>query len=84
VSSQAASSIRTIIGDNIRAARLRKGLTQRELASLIDAPDMHISRWERGVHRPSEAAMTALAEALGMSYAQFYEAVGPSRERLPC
>jgi transcriptional regulator with XRE-family HTH domain len=72
VSSQAPSKLASIVGSNLRAARDRKGLTQRQLAALIDVPDLNISRWERGAHRPSEANLHALAEALDMTYADFY------------
>jgi transcriptional regulator with XRE-family HTH domain len=37
----------------IREARLRAGLTQRELAERLDLPQQNISRWERGKVRPS-------------------------------
>lgn len=70
--SQVPSSIKATIGANLRAARKRQGLTQRELAALVGVPDLHISRWERGAHRPSDANLYALAEALGLSYVDFY------------
>lgn len=72
MTSQATRDIKSIIGSNLKAARKRKGLTQRELAAIVDVPDMHISRWERGAHRPNDAAMSALAKALGMTYSDFY------------
>lgn len=60
------------IGANLKAARLRKGLTQTELGDLIGRDGFQISRWERGAHRPADVALMALAEALGMGYVDFY------------
>jgi transcriptional regulator with XRE-family HTH domain len=42
----------TIIGRNIRYARLKADLTQRELGAKIDVDPNLISKWERGLHYP--------------------------------
>lgn len=58
---------------NIRHARDRKGLTQRELAARVNGVDsLAVSRWERAVAIPSEENFAALCEVLGRDYAWFY------------
>ena len=41
-------------GMNIRSIRTRLGLSQKELGRLLDAHPMTVSKWERGVLKPSE------------------------------
>ena len=60
------------LAGNIRAARDDAELTQRQLAQRIDVAQMLVSNWERGVNRPSDPNLFALAEALGVSVAWFY------------
>ena len=40
-------------GTLIRQARLRRGLSQAELAELLDRDRAQIARWEHGVNAPS-------------------------------
>lgn len=64
--SNASRSLATILGANIRAARVRRGLTQGALASAVGVSDlMVVSKWERGVYRPSDENLLALARELG-------------------
>lgn len=65
---QAAHHLKTTIGRNLRAARERKGFTQRKLAQLIDTDAFQISRWEIGKVRPSDTTLFQLAEALEVEY----------------
>lgn len=60
------------IGANLKAARLRKHLTQTALGDLVGCDGFQISRWERGRHQPSNEALMALAEALGVDYFDFF------------
>ena len=60
------------IGANLKAARDAKGLTQTELGQLIGRDGFQISRWERGAHRPTDASLMALGEALDMDYLAFF------------
>lgn len=45
--------------------RKKAGLTQQQLADIIDEPRNSISRWEAGVSKPRQEALSKLAEALG-------------------
>jgi transcriptional regulator with XRE-family HTH domain len=59
---QGARHLPTIIGQNIRQARGER--TQRDVAQAIGVPDVYISRWERGLHPPSDEHRQALANEL--------------------
>ena len=63
----AEKSDRSAIGVRIRKARLKKGLSQSELAAAIEKTDQSISKYERGVYEPSAASASALADALGVT-----------------
>jgi transcriptional regulator with XRE-family HTH domain len=60
------------VGARIRRERLRKGLTQTELARRIDTGDAQISRWENGRALPVLDTLIALAEALGVQPETFF------------
>lgn len=63
----------------LRDARLRMGLTQHELARLIDvAGGERISRWELGTSAPRPAMLHRLAQALNVDTADLLEAKGPA------
>jgi transcriptional regulator with XRE-family HTH domain len=54
------------IGETIRARRLARKLTQVELSQRSGVPQVTISAIECGRHKPSFAAVTRLAKALGL------------------
>src|SRR5450631_2993745 len=63
----------------LRDARLRVGLTQHELARLIDvAGGERISRWELGSSAPRPEILQRLALALNVGTADLLEAGGPA------
>lgn len=68
------------IGGAIRHARLRAGLTQAEVAKGRYTP-AYISALERGLAKPSMAALTFIAERLGLPVRNFLagEDLGPNR-----
>lgn len=61
-----------IVGANLRAGRQRKHLTQHELAMLAGTQAFQVSRWEKGLHRPQDEMLAALAHALEMDFADFF------------
>ncbi len=78
----ASRSLAATVGDNIRRCRLAAGFTQHDLAVKLGSSDaMAVSRWERGVHRPNEENLVALAELLGRDVAWFYSESSPGTER---
>ena len=52
-------------GKLINFLRSKKGITQKELATLINVSDKAVSKWERGDGCPDVGTLPALAEALG-------------------
>ncbi|HXH05451.1 MAG TPA: helix-turn-helix transcriptional regulator [Vicinamibacterales bacterium] len=50
----------------LRAARLRRRLTQRALAARVGVTESHYSDLERGARRPSIAVALRLARVLGV------------------
>jgi transcriptional regulator with XRE-family HTH domain len=61
----------------LRDARLRMGLTQHELARLIDvAGGERISRWELGSSAPRPEMLQRLAQALNVGVTELLEAGG--------
>lgn len=70
-----ASEMAEQIGRRIRERREELRLNQRELAERLNDPvltNQRISDWERGVNKPSERYMHALARALERDVAWFY------------
>lgn len=57
-------SLAEVWGEGLRAARIRAGYTQVELAERIGQSQFTISRIENGEHRPHDDTKIALAGAL--------------------
>lgn len=55
------------LGEAIRAARMRKGLTQEALAELLDITPIHLKNIESARRKPSVPLLFALMELLGFS-----------------
>lgn len=55
------------IGPFIRRLRKERGMTQRELAGVLNVTDKAVSKWEVGTSLPDVALLLPLAEALGIS-----------------
>jgi len=56
---------RRYIAKQIKTARKERGLTQRQLAELIDVSADYLSKLERAWHSPSEESLQKLCEELG-------------------
>jgi transcriptional regulator with XRE-family HTH domain len=71
-----------MLGDVLRAARLRHGWTQEQVARRIGATQGMITALERGkARRPHARRMAPLAEALGLPVEELERAAGPRRHR---
>ena len=55
-----------LLGKNVRAARLRRGITQEHLALDANMKRSYLSELERGKRNPSVRALGRLAVALGV------------------
>lgn len=56
-----------MIGNNIKAARIKAGMSQKELAQKIKTTQPRIARWEKGVVIPNAQYLAKLAEALDVT-----------------
>lgn len=50
------------MGERLRIARRSSGLTQKQLAELLEVEPITVSRWERGVTSPSLPRLRRIAE----------------------
>lgn len=55
------------LGRNIKVERVRRGLTQSQLADAIRSTKETVSRWERGTSMPNVAMLYKTADVLGVS-----------------
>jgi transcriptional regulator with XRE-family HTH domain len=56
-----------ILATNLRRARLKAGLNQRQVATSLDTDAMQISRWERGETSPHAINLARLAAIYDVS-----------------
>ena len=57
----------------LKAVRTSRGLTQKALAALVDAPERTYQRWEAGVYVPDGNYMLRLQIALSCSASDLVE-----------
>lgn len=57
----------TELGVRLRQLRTRAGLTQPELAELLDTKSNRISDWEIGKHTPTLRLLRKIAEVYGIT-----------------
>lgn len=60
-------SVIELFSENLRAARLRKGITQEELADLAGLHRTYVGSAERGERNVTLESVERLAQALGVS-----------------
>lgn len=65
-----------VIGQNIKKYRKLKKLTQHQLGELVNKSDNTISNYEKGKIAPSQGALLALSEVLGVNIDKLF----PERE----
>lgn len=55
-----------IIGENIKRIRKQKGLTQQQLADVLNVKRAAISKYEKGIVSPNSEQLWKIADALGV------------------
>jgi transcriptional regulator with XRE-family HTH domain len=65
VSDGSARAALEVLGGLLRAQRLARGLSLRELSALTNVSNAYLSELERGLHEPSLSVLRAIASALG-------------------
>lgn len=68
ISPEKKKALMALIGNNVRQCRVKRGLTQEELANQIDVDTSTIARIEGGTRMMSIIILCAMAEALQVSY----------------
>lgn len=68
------------LGDKIRALRLQRGLSQRDLAALMNVAQATVHKWETGKAEPPISTLERLATVLEVTLMDFLDDV-PIRER---
>ena len=65
--------VRVRVGRNLRRCRMRKGLSQEELAHQCELDRTYISGIERGVRNPTVVVLERIAGALGIAASMLLE-----------
>lgn len=73
------SNIDLIIGRNLKAARIKKGLTQRGLGRILDVSGQQIQQYEVGASPISAGKLLYLSRILSIPIGDFY---GHAKDRL--
>lgn len=71
------------IGEQIRAARKAKRMTQDQLAEILNMSRQGISHWEQGRTSPDAEMLLRLSQVLEYSFEAHHEAVLPVRQSSP-
>lgn len=70
-------------GAFIAAVRKEQGMTQAELAGMLNVTDKAVSRWERGLGFPDINSIEPLADALGLSVLELMRSEKLSADQRP-
>lgn len=62
------------MGETISTLRREKGMTQKELADMLNITDKAVSKWERDIACPDTQTIPKLAEILGVSVEELMNA----------
>lgn len=65
---------RKSMGEVISTLRKEKGMTQKELADMLNITDKAVSKWERDIACPDTMTIPKLAENLGISVEELMNA----------
>lgn len=73
------------MGERMAERRKELGLTQEQVARALpgETSGTHVSRWERGLHRPSDDTLEALAKVLKVEVAYFLAAQADKSDGTP-
>ena len=62
------------MGDIISTLRKERGMTQKDLADMLNITDKAVSKWERNIAFPDTATIPKVAEILGISVEELMNA----------
>jgi transcriptional regulator with XRE-family HTH domain len=67
------NDLKKLIGKRVREARKNKGLTQEDLAALIDKTVETVSNIERGIKLPGLATLEEMRKVLGVKLSELID-----------
>jgi transcriptional regulator with XRE-family HTH domain len=65
-----------MVGGNIRIFRIRRGVSQIDLAEQIGVTFQQVQKYERGINRVGAGRLSRIATALGVSIGELFESPG--------
>ena len=77
-SNKATTKLDQMVGQNIRAGRLAKGLTQTELGEQLGVTFQQIQKYEKGYNRVGSGRLHQIAEVLEMPVTAFFGEEAPT------
>lgn len=69
------------MGDIISTLRKEKGMTQKDLADMLNITDKAVSKWERNIAFPDTATLPKIAEIFGVSVEELMNTKSTSGNR---
>jgi len=78
---RSANAIDKRIGERVKARRLEIGMSQERLADLLGITFQQVQKYERGVNRIAASRLFAIARALELPVAMFFEGLNGKADR---
>jgi Predicted transcription factor, homolog of eukaryotic MBF1 len=69
------------IGDIIKKARLKKGLTQKQLGNIIGKKDNVLTNWEKGINSPDVYMIELLASILDIPVSEMFPSISKANNQ---
>lgn len=66
------------LGQHVRTRRIEIGMSQERLAELLGVTFQQVQKYEKGINRVSASRLYAIAAALNMPVAPFFEGMTPA------
>jgi transcriptional regulator with XRE-family HTH domain len=76
---RATNAVDKRLGQRVRSRRLEIGMSQERLAEILGVTFQQVQKYEKGVNRIAASRLFAIAAALDMSVARFFEGISPAR-----
>ncbi len=71
-----------MLSENLKNLRMKRGLSQEELAEKVNVVRQTVSKWEKGLSVPDSELLIRLADVLGVSVGQLLgETIAPDTEK---
>jgi transcriptional regulator with XRE-family HTH domain len=76
---RAANAVDRKVGQRVRSRRLEIGMSQERLAELLGVTFQQVQKYEKGVNRIAVSRLWAIAAALELPVARFFDGAGGAR-----